>query len=253
MYSTSGSVNYQPATLRDESLDRNTSPFDLTHGFKANWIWELPIGRGQWLAGDANGLMDRLVGGWGIHGQARIQSGSTFSFGNVQLVGMTKEELQNAIQIRKDGTGEVSVFFLPDDIILNTRRAFNTTLTGFGTLGAPTGRYISPANSNGCIQTYVGQCGFANLILKGPPLTRFDISLVKKTKISETVNFELRAEFLNAFNNINFKIGSQTAADTSVTNFSAATFGQTSNAYQDLSTTNDVGGRMIQIVLRVNF
>jgi len=84
-------------------------------------------------------------------------------------------------------------------------------------------------------------------------LTRFDISVVKKTRISETVNFELRAEFLNAFNNINFKIGSQTAADTSVSNFSAATFGQTSNAYQDLSTTNDVGGRMIQIVMRLNF
>jgi hypothetical protein len=63
----------------------------------------------------------------------------------------------------------------------------------------------------------------------------------------------MRAEFLNAFNNINFKIGSQTAADTAVTNFSGATFGQTAAAYQDLSTTNDVGGRMIQIVLRLNF
>jgi hypothetical protein len=84
-------------------------------------------------------------------------------------------------------------------------------------------------------------------------LTRFDLSIVKKTQVSEKVNIELRAEFLNAFNNINFKVGSQTAADTSITNFSGATFGQTANAYQDLSTTNDVGGRMIQIVLRINF
>jgi len=58
---------------------------------------------------------------------------------------------------------------------------------------------------------------------------------------------------LNAFNAINFKVGSQTAADTSITNFGGATFGQTANAYQDLSTTNDVGGRMIQMVLRINF
>ena len=64
---------------------------------------------------------------------------------------------------------------------------------------------------------------------------------------------ELRAEFLNAFNNINFKIGSQTAADTSITNFSGDTFGQTANAYQDLSTTNDPGGRVGQLVIRINF
>jgi hypothetical protein len=125
----------------------------------------------------------------------------------------------------------------------------NYTFTG----GSPTGRYIAPANSNGCIQEFVGQCGFSNLIVYGPGLTRYDISIVKKTKITETANIELRAEFLNAFNNINFKIGSQTAADTSVTNFTGSTFGTTSAAYQDLSTTNDVGGRMIQLVLRINF
>jgi hypothetical protein len=251
MYGTSGVVFYQPRTLRDESRDKNTSPFDLVHGLKANWIWELPVGRGQWLAGGANGVVDRLAGGWAIHGQARLQSGSTFSIGNVQLVGMDAKELQKAIKIRKDPSGVV--FFLPDDIILNSRRAFNFTSTGFGSLGAPTGRYISPANSNGCIQASVGDCGFSNLILHGPSLSRFDISIVKKTKISERVNIEMRGEFLNAFNAINFKIGSQTAADTAVTNFSAATFGQTAVAYQDLSTTNDVGGRMIQLVLRINF
>jgi Carboxypeptidase regulatory-like domain len=258
MYGTSGSVFYTPATLRNRSLDNNLSPFDLTHGFKANWIWELPVGRGQWLFGNANGFVDRLAGGWAVHGQARLQSGSTFSFGNVQLVGMTKDELQKAIKIRKttDATGRGVVFFLPEDIITNTRRANNvsvTSATGFSDQGVPTGRYIAPANSNGCIQEYVGQCGFSNLILHGPSLSRFDISVVKKTKVSERVNVEMRAEFLNAFNNINFKIGSQTAADTSVTNFSAATFGQTAAAYQDLSTTNDVGGRMVQLVLRINF
>jgi hypothetical protein len=255
MYGTSGSVFFTPSTLRNLDLDHNLSPFDLTHALKANWIWELPVGRGKWLLGGANGFVDRLAGGWGIHGQARIQSGSTISFGNIQLVGMTGKELQQAMKIRKttDANGAGVVFYLPDDIILNTRRAFNSTATGFGSLGAPTGRYLAPANSGGCVQQFVGQCGFSNLILHGPHLTRFDISVVKKTKVTETVNFELRAEFLNAFNNINFKLGSQTAADTSVSNFSGATFGQVTAAYQDLSTTNDVGGRMVQIVLRVNF
>ena len=33
---------------------------------------------------------------------------------------------------------------------------------------------------------------------------RFDLSLVKQIRFTERTNFELRGEFLNAFNNINF-------------------------------------------------
>ena len=252
MYASSNVVFFQPSTLRNEALDKNISPWNLVHAFKTSWIWELPVGRGQWLAGNANGLVDRLAGGWAIHGQARLQSGSTFNLGNVQLVGMTLKELRDSVKIRKDAATGV-VFFLPDDIILNTRRAFNVTATGFSSLGAPTGKYIAPPGSNGCVQAFAGQCGFSNVVLYGPHLTRFDISIVKKTKVTERMNVEMRAEFLNAFNNINFKVGSQSAEVTGVTNFSGATFGQTANAYQDLSTTNDPGGRMIQLVLRINF
>ena len=66
--------------------------------------------------------------------------------------------LQQAMKIRKttDANGNGVVFYLPDDIILNTRRAFNSTATGFGSLGAPTGRYFAPANSGGCVQQFVG-------------------------------------------------------------------------------------------------
>jgi hypothetical protein len=272
MYASSTGVFYQPDTLRNLALDKVESPWDLRHAIKASWIYELPFGRGHSFLNNANGLVDRLAGGWAIHGQARVQSGSAFSYGNVQLVGMTKQELQHAIKIRKVPTGSATVFYLPDDIMQNTIKAFNVCFPGStgcnaqgystGTLtsglnsftgGTPTGRYIAPASSNGCVQGYVGQCGFGNLVLYGPRFSRFDISLVKKTKITETVNFEVRTEFLNAFNNINFKIGSQSAEVTSVGGFSGSTFGTTANAYQDLSTTNDPGGRMIQIVVRLNF
>jgi Carboxypeptidase regulatory-like domain/TonB dependent receptor len=264
MFASSSIVQSNYSSMWNTRLNRVVSPWDLTHALKANWIWELPVGRGHWLAGGANGVLDRIVGGWAIHGQARIQSGSTFSFGNVQLVGMTSKDLQKAIKIRKDPNGRAlgAVYFLPQDIIDNTIKAFNvgvinpstpaTTAIAY-TQGAPTGRYIAPASSNGCIQKYTGACGFSNLVLYGPHLTRFDISLVKKIKVTETVNFEMRGEFLNAFNNINFKIGSQSSEISSVGGFSSSTFGQTSAAYQDLSTTNDVGGRMVQIVLRLTW
>ncbi|HEV8145758.1 MAG TPA: hypothetical protein VGP79_05240, partial [Bryobacteraceae bacterium] len=100
---------------------------------------------------------------------------------------------------------------------------------------------------------YAGQCGGTRLLLYGPMFTRFDISAVKKVRITERVNVELRGEFLNAFNNINFLIGSAANDTNSITNRSTATFGQITNAYQDTSTTNDPGGRLVQLVLRLNF
>ena len=51
--------------------------------------------------------------------------------GNVQLVGMTLSDLQDAYKIRKatDENGVTRVYILPDDIILNTRRAYNVSAT----------------------------------------------------------------------------------------------------------------------------
>lgn len=265
LYASSQSSLGQPLTLRseNEALERYRAPQDLEHSFKANWIYELPFGRGKWLLGDSQGLTNHLVGGWEWHGTARIQSGRPFALGNVQLVGMDVKELQEAVDARRQPNRTVT--FLPADIILNTRRAFSVSATGagFGALGAPTGRYIAPANSNGCLQAFPGQCGFANLILEGPRFVRFDLSVVKKIRFTERKNIEFRVELLNALNNINFLVGGSSAVDDpkltgsniglQTPNYGAANFGLITSAYQDISTTNDPGGRPVQFVFRFNF
>jgi hypothetical protein len=63
-------------------------------------------------------------------------------------------------------------------------------------------------------------------MMYGPHFTRFDLTAGQEVRITERVNVELRGEFLNAFNNINFLIGSAAGDTNSVTNRSAATFGQ---------------------------
>uniref|UniRef100_Q01VH0 TonB-dependent transporter Oar-like beta-barrel domain-containing protein n=1 Tax=Solibacter usitatus (strain Ellin6076) TaxID=234267 RepID=Q01VH0_SOLUE len=236
-------------------LSRGLSPLNITHGFKMNWIYELPLGHGKPLLGNAHGALDRIVGGWSLNGTGRVQSGSAFSMGNVRLVGMTRSELQSAVGMRFNDGAKIA-YFLPQDIIDNTIKAFNTSATsanGYGAAGAPTGRYIAPASAGSCIEVYNGQCGGTSLILYGPHLTRFDMSIVKKTRISERVNVELRGEFLNAFNNINFLVGSPNNDTNTATNFSNAAFGQVTQAYNDQSTTYDPGGRLIQFVMRINF
>ncbi|MCG3146409.1 MAG: hypothetical protein HONDAALG_04472 [Gammaproteobacteria bacterium] len=253
MPASSSVVFYQPPTLRNVAGEKTLSPFGITHALKLNWIYELPFGRGQAFGGGVNRWADLAIGGWAFHGTARIQTGSPNNFGNVQLVGMTRNDLQKALKIRKEAT---VVYYLPQDIIDNTIKAFNVSATsanGYSSLGAPTGRYIAPASNANCIESYFGECGTTNLVLYGPRFTRFDLSAVKKFRFTERVNFEFRAEFLNAFNNTNFLVGSAASDVVNVGGFGSATFGQTANAYQDTSTTNDPGGRLIQFVARINF
>src|SRR5205823_5851109 len=162
-------------------------------------IYELPFGNGKKYLAGHGGLLNGFLGDWGVNGSIRLQSGAPVRFGNVQLVGLTVKDLQKSIEIRE---GNRQVFWLPDDIAQNTIRAFNFNALGF-TAGTPTGRFIAPASFGGCIQRFAGDCGYANLILHGPRFLRVDTSLVKKIKITEKMNFEMRAEALNLINNIN--------------------------------------------------
>jgi hypothetical protein len=226
----------------------------ITHALKADWIYELPVGRGQMLFNGVSGVLDKLVSGWAWHGTARIQTGPPLDLTNVRLIGMTRKDLQKALKIRKEGS---FVYYLPQDIIDNTIRAFNADATnittGYSSRGVPTGRYIAPANNADCIEVYDGQCGNPALQLYGPSFTRFDLSVVKRTRISERADFEFRVEFLNAFNNINFSVGNPANDATNIGGFAGDAFGRVTNAYRDLSTTNDPGGRLIQFVARINF
>ena len=218
----------------------------IHQALKFNWVYELPFGAGKKWA-NRSGVLDRIVGGWGFDGAARIQSGEILSFGNVRLVGMTDAQLQDAFSIRKDDANRI-VYILPQDIIDNTIKAFSTSATsatGYGSLGAPTGRYFAPANGPGCIQALPGQCAPLEHFVTGPAFVRFDMSASKRIQIARTVNFEFRAEFLNAFNNINF-IPVATAS-------AAASMGQVTTAYTDSSNTQDPGGRLVQLVFRINW
>jgi carboxypeptidase family protein len=249
MFASSSSVFSQPTTLRDPSLDKSPSPFGITHGFKTDWIYELPIGKGKALLGNAGGVLDRIVGGWEYHGAARVQSGTPFDIPNVQLVGMTLNELQDSVKVRKDAK---AVYFLPQDIVDNTRRAFGTLS------GTPTGKYLASPNYLDAT-AFNGQKGLSHVVLYGPRFARFDMSAVKRFKITERVNFEVRAELLNALNNINFIVGNASNDVNTITGsggtngVGGTSFGQLTQAYRDTSTTNDAGGRSIQFVGRINF
>jgi hypothetical protein len=237
------SVRYSFRTPRRTRLDAGTEG-GVTHAFKPNWVYELPFGQGRRFASNVGPMLDRLMGGWSLDGIARIQSGRLLDFGNVRLVGMSREELQDAFKLRFDDANK-AVYMLPQDIIDNTVRAWNvdaTSATGFSELGPPTGRYIAPANGSDCIETSpgFGDCGVRTLVVTGPKLVRFDLSTTKRIPIRGRVNVEFRAEMLNAFN----------------TPWFDPVTGEDDDLYDnpdEFRVTSADSGRVVQLIWRVNW
>ena len=57
----------------------SVSDFDVTHLVNANFIFQLPFGKGRsWFSG-ANGLVDAFIGGWQLAGVYRFNTGQPFS------------------------------------------------------------------------------------------------------------------------------------------------------------------------------
>jgi hypothetical protein len=240
-----------------DELAKTVQPYDVRHNFKMDATYDLPFGRGQKFLSNSNWFVNALVGDFTILPSIRWQSGSPIQLGNAQLVGMTVEELQREIKVRK---GPNAVTWLPDDIILNSKKAFNLNIlaaNGYGTTygaGGPTGRFIAPAGFGNCQSRYAGECGFANLVLYGPSFFKFDVGLTKRFIFDEKRNVELHVNVLDALNSPNFRVGGF-AADLTTTGCCGGTFGElgSGSAYRDLNTTNDPGGRVIDFLIRFNF
>jgi hypothetical protein len=226
-------------------LQTGSDEGSVRHSLKMNGVWELPFGRDRRFLHSSSGLVNRLVGGWELDGVGRVQSGQILSFGNVRLVGMTDKELQDVYKIRK--TSGI-VYILPQDIIDNTIKAFNTSATsadGYSSLGAPSGRYFAPANDASCIQVVNGDCAPLNHFVTGPKFVRADLSIVKRTPLAGRATAEVRFDLLNAFNNINFTPVASAS--------SSQTIGQVTSAYRDPNNTQDPGGRLGQLMFRVSW
>ena len=203
------------------------------------------------FGGDSGRFTNALIGGWSVSGVGRVQT-TVQDLGNVRLVGMSGDDLQDVYKFyRKENaaTGIDEIWMLPDDIILNTRRAFstiNTTLDGYSaSLGAPEGRYIAPANSASCIQVKAGDCAPRSVLLLAPWFKRFDFGVAKKVLTGGATNFELRFDLLNIFDNPNFNPVANPG--------SGATIFRTTAAYTDPSNTYDPGGRVGQLTVRFNW
>jgi len=222
---------------------------NVPNAFKMGLNWDVPVGRERRFGSNMGAWLNAAIGGWAFNMKGFVQSGTQLTVVGAKLVGMTEEQLQDMFKIRivKDpNTGVTIVYDLPDDVILNTRRAYSTsatTLDGYSTaLGAPTGQYIAPAGSPECFQLYAGDCAKRNIYVRGPISTRFDINLRKQFDVYRRLKFQLTVDVLNVFNAINFNPVFNPGGGSGIM--------QVTSSYQDVSGTYDPGGRLVQVAWR---
>ena len=220
-------------------------PGHVDQVFKLNGVYDLPFGQGRRFGGNVNGFVERLIGEWSLSLVSRVQTGRLIDLGNVRMVGMTAGDVQDMFNLRFEHDGK-KVWMLPQDVIDNTIRAFSvsaTSASGYGSAGAPTGRYFAPANGPDCIEidngAEYGDCGTRSLVVTGPMLQQHDISVAKRVKLVGRANFEFRLEMLNAFNNVNF--------------IPVGGLGATIGNYEVTGLTSTNTARVIQLVSRLNW
>jgi hypothetical protein len=82
-------------------------------------------------------------------------------------------------------------------------------------------------------------------ILRGPPQSNFDFSVLKSTRITESQSIQFRAEFFNVFNHAQFNGPSQNAVIPALANVNSPTGGWI--------TSTSVNPRVIQFALKYMF
>jgi hypothetical protein len=228
----------------DVSEDRN-SP----HAFKLNWDYEVPVGRGRRFGTNMNALLNGIAGGWQFSGNGLVKA-DRYRIVGAKLEGMSLSEFQKEFKIRieRSATGSTVVYSMPEDIRLNSWAAFSvdpTTSSGYSVAGGvPTGRYLRPASDPNCVAFYRYDCNTPDINLNGPLFSRWDMRLKKEFEVTGRLRFQLIAEVLNVFDNINFN-HSVNASPANVTDAFRVT-----SAYTDVNTTFDPGGRIGQLAWR---
>jgi hypothetical protein len=211
----SATVGSGPQDQYNHKAERAISSFDTPQRVQTSYFLALPFGKGQKLASDANGVVNRLVGGWGINGITTFQNGFPLAL-----------------------VAEATT--LSSDFNAGTPRPNIASGCNLKTSGSATKRLNEWFNTS-CL-SQPGNFSFGNAPrsqsnLRANGLDNWDLSAVKKTPIREGQELEFRAEFFNIANHPQFMAPDTTLGD--------ALYGVVT------STANKP--RLVQFALRYNY
>jgi hypothetical protein len=192
--------------------EHGNSEFDVTHRLAVNYSWQIPFGRAKNHSQKGAGL---ILGGWTISGITTVSSGLPFDI-------FTPVDTQH--------TG---LFSRPDFNPAATVPPSNDPRTQTG----PSLAFFSlPAFGSG------GNLGRNHF--RGPGINNSDAVLNKQIGFTERVKLNIRFEFYNLFNRVQFNQPDNLLADSTI-------FGHSTSEYirPDFTT----GARQIQLGMKISF
>jgi Outer membrane receptor proteins, mostly Fe transport len=160
----------------DLNGSRSVSSYDVPHNFVGSFIYELPFGRGKWLATN-NKVADYIIGGWQVNGILQLRSGLPF---HVSIPG----DIANV--------GNPNTYMRPN-VVGDWRLDKRTPERWFNTEAFATPPQFTYGNAG-------------RNIMRQDWTRNLDFSLFRRFPINEQVRFELRAEAFGATNTPIFNI-----------------------------------------------
>jgi hypothetical protein len=222
-------------------LERARPPFDVTHAFKANGVWNLPFGSGHRLNMSDRG-MRMLISGWFVSGILTWQSGGPYSIlsgrGTVNRSArstnfntadstLTQKQLDELLQVRMTSTGP---YFIAASAI---NPSDGRGVAPDGTAPFTGQVFFHPdAGRNGSLQRRV---------FTGPSVSNLDFALGKTMRFKENQSLELRAEASNVLNHPSWYVTPGNVDP----NINSTTFGKITSTFYDR--------RLVQFSLHYRF
>ncbi len=221
-------------TIRNFSIDKRPLSFDYQSVLKMNGLYELPFGRGKLLGRNANGFLDRIIGGWQVGAVAIMYSGAPLAITGQNTINATPNV---------GGAGGTSYGFAPDlvgtlpgsSVTKNGRNVtlfpgltsikdpntnVNPAVAGFSTLLAVADSSGKPILVNAQPGT-LGNLPFG--YVRGPGAKSVNINLIKRIKINERFTAQIGATAQNATNTPIFANPSSTNLNINSPNFGVIT------------------------------
>lgn len=205
-------------------LSYGHSSFDITHQVNANWVADLPFGRGRWLAHNVPGWANHVIGGWNLAGLWRWDSGIPFSVINCRSCWPTNWNLQ----------GNASLF--------GAAPALGTKRNAVSGLPSP---FVDPASARKAFRRDTpGEIGLRN-VLRGDGFFTVDTALTKTWKLYESHELRFSWDVFNLSNTPKFDTsGLRATPDIS------RTFGSYTSTFP---ICDGAAGRCMQFGLRYSF
>lgn len=232
-----------PAILGGDRLDRAVSSFDRTHRASFTFVVESPFFKSQ------QGFLGKVLGGYQLSGVTTIESGVPYTvFNGLDADGVgggldrptynpNGQKGVRAVPL-VDANNFITGYYNPELVVGSV-----TTTSPAAAINPQTAEFIvNPTYVPGLAGSVVRVGNLGRNTERSFGINNHDLSVLKRTRINETVSIIARADFFNAYNHPQFGAGPSTANTISQGLF-----------LRGINPTSSGGGRVVRYQVKLVF